>query len=177
LGTLIWIVYELITQESLPPLSWVDAVFVGRYALVGLALWRYPAAWPGRRGLELGAVVLLVAVAAWFGVFQPALLATGRPWPYFLGVAIYPVFDAGLVYLAGRRFGTAGSPGWKRVTALLLGALAAYGAANWFNFSIRMASAGADSSWAALFWLLADVFAGAAGIYSLRQERECLVIE
>ncbi len=168
LGNVAWIIYDMmIDQGSLPPLSWIDTLYLGRYLLLGLAWWLYPDGKKSARwGLELAGVMLLVGLVAWFSLYQPMLASTGRSWAYFLGVAIYPILDAGLVYAAWRGF-QASVSGMKPVIALLLLALVSYGGANVINFSARMASVEALSNWATLFWLLADLLTGIASVYFL----------
>ncbi len=174
LGNLIWIGYEMARQQSLPPLSPVDSLYLGRYLLVGWAFWVYPAPWPGRRGLEITAAMLLMAVVAWFSLFRPVLASTAPAWPDFLGVAIYPVLDAGLVYAALRRFLELKGDWGRPAFGLLLLAMLCYGAANWINFTVRMTPAERLFDWASLFWLLTDLLTGLAAMVWQRQEKRVL---
>jgi len=171
LGSIIWGVYELTTRQSLPTLTMLDSLYLGRYLLVGLALWLYPTMWTGRRAWEAAAVILLAGLVAWLSWFQPMLAATGRSWTYFLGVAIYPPLDAGLIYTAWIRYrGLANHP-LRPVIVLLLLALISYGIANCINFNARMFSLEADPGIASLLWLLTDLLTGVAALYYLFKVR------
>jgi hypothetical protein len=166
-GNVAWISYELIGQRSLPPLSWIDTLYGGRYLLIALAWWSFPEMRKsGRWWLEMAGVMVLAGTAAWFSLYAPLLAATGRAWSYFLGVAIYPILDAGLIYAAGRGY-QASRARLKPVIALLGLALVSYGMANLINFSARMNSIETLSDWATIFWMAADLLTGGAAVYFL----------
>jgi hypothetical protein len=176
LGNVAWIAYDMVAETSLPPLSWVDGFYLARYLFVGLALWRYPLPCPRRRGLELLGVWLIAALVAWVSLFQPTLASTGRSWAYFVGVAMYPVLDAGLVYAAWQRWQRASSVPWKQTMVLLSMAMLSYGLANWINFGARMASPDADAPLATLFWSTTDVIVGLAAVLCWRREQRDTLI-
>lgn len=166
IGNVIWAAVDILSGESVPTLTWIDAFYLARYALVGAALWCWPDLLPGRRALQTAAVVGLVGMLGWFLVFRPTWSAAGGPWTHILGVAMYPVLDAGLVFLAWAR--------WLRcreavpreaassceATPFLLWALVAYGIANWINLFARTASLAAQPLAAAIGWLAADLLVG-----------------
>lgn len=158
LGNMAWIGYDMLVGSSLPTLSWIDAIYLGRYLLVGLALGLYP----GRRGIEFTAILIAATLLAWFILYQPTLALTERSWTHFVGVAIYPILDAGLLYTAWRRGRETVSLAVRQALVLFTLALLSYGVANWINFSVRMVSPDAHSPWAELCWLLSDVLTGLA---------------
>jgi hypothetical protein len=158
-GNVAWITYELWAGVTLPTLTWIDALYLARYGLIGLALWSHPRPWPVRRAGELAGVLVACAALAWLLFLRPVWTSTGGSWTHFLGVAIYPVLDVGLIYLAWRRWqGTRASP-FGSVMVRLLSALGAYGVANWINFRVRMSSLEANSLLATAFWLSSDALA------------------
>jgi hypothetical protein len=170
LGNGAWIGYDILVGSSLPTLSWIDAIYLGRYLLVGLALGAYPTLWSRRRGVEFIAILVAATLLAWFMLYRPTLAVTERSWTHFIGVAIYPIFDAGLLYAAWRRGRETASRAMRQALALFTLALLSYGIANWINFRVRMVSLEAYSLWADLCWLLSDVLTALALVrfYRLR---------
>jgi len=163
LGNVAWVIYDLSSGNSLPPLSWVDGFYIGRYVLIGLALWQYPVAWPGRRGLVLAAVLWATALVLWVAYFQPVWTLTEQPVAQLIGVALYPILDAGLVFCGWARHRE--TEGRVRQTVMLLSlAMTAYGVANLINFWVRMSSPDGDSLWATAFWLTCDIMTIVAAV-------------
>lgn len=161
-GNVAWGVHDMVTGSRLPPLSWIDLIYLARYVCIALAFWLYPAVWPRRRLLEAVGVLILTALALWVTVYRTELAASKRAWDEFIGVAIYPVFDAGIVYLSLSRWRENEEAVWKLTVLLLLAGASAYGVANMINFFVRMAAVDAVSGWADLFWFLSDALAVAA---------------
>jgi hypothetical protein len=171
LGNAVWIAYEMWSGAAVPTLTWIDALYLARYALIGAALWLHPRPWPARRAWEPVAVLIAFAGLAWLLFLRPVWRSAGGTWDHFLGVAIYPVLDAGLIYLAWRRWrGTRAAP-FGRAVVRLLGALLTYGVANWINFRVRMSSLEAGSLLATAFWLASDVLALAAALTVRRRDQ------
>lgn len=162
LGNIAWIAHDLLTGSRLPPLSWIDLLYVARYVCVGLAFWRYPTVWERQKLWEVGGLILLAALALWVGVYRTELAEMKRPWSDFVGVAIYPVLDVALIYVVAARWREVAQEAWKRTLFLLLLATLAYGIANGINFCVRMTSVASESAWATLCWLLTDVLVAAA---------------
>jgi hypothetical protein len=171
-GNVAWIVHDLVTGRALPSLSWVDLLYLARYVCIGLAFWRYPVVWPRQKLLETGGVALLAALGVWVCVYRTEFVFVKRAWDQVLGVAMYPVFDAGLIYMMSARWREMPVEPWRRTTFLLFLSTLFYGIANGVNFCVRMASANGNSDWTTLFWLLADVFMIAALVWFARRENE-----
>jgi len=173
-GNLAWTVYDMVGGKSLPTLSWIDGFYLGRYLLIWLAFWRYPAPFSPWRGLEVLAAMAISGLLAWVGLFQPVLTSTERSLPYFLGVAIYPVLDAALVYTAWIRWRQVITPALKQAVLVLILAMLVYGVANWINFGVRMVSLDAESLLATLAWTLSDGLLCIAIVVFLRQRDELM---
>jgi hypothetical protein len=111
-------------------------------------------------------LVLLVAVAlsaAEYFAASPELRETAIYW----AGAVYPILDAGLIYV-GLSAWWRESPGRLRnALGLLALGLIAYGLANWLNFYGRLVSYEAVSSLASFFWPLSDIFAGLGVLHLL----------
>ncbi|MBN1934618.1 MAG: hypothetical protein JW934_08125 [Anaerolineae bacterium] len=168
-GNVIWAVHDMTTGTVLPPLSWVDALYVARYVCLGVAFWQYPAAWEKRRLLEVGGLLLLLALALWAALYRTEFVNVERSWDQVLGVAIYPVLDVGLIYVLALKWREMPVEPWRRVLLLLLLGALAYSIANGINFCVRMASLDGSSDWATLFWFGCDLFAAAAAIWFARR--------
>ncbi len=166
-GNLAWGIHDVVTGERLGILSWIDGFYIARYILVFWALWRFP-----RRPLairEVWAYLALLAAATasiWLTLFRPTMADLPRPLLYFFGGALYPIMDVVLLYaalllrarIADRRMRVA--VGW------LIGAMVAYGMANWINFGVRSVALDAFSMIAGAFWLFTDVGTGIAALYA-----------
>ncbi len=181
-GNVAWAAHDVITGSRLPPLSWVDLIYLLRYVCVALALWFFPTVWPRRRLWEVGGVLLLAALCLWVCVYRTELANTQRAWNEFLGVAIYPVLDASVIYLILTRWrevdGAAGrGTVWQRTLLLLLVGAGLYGAANLINFFVRMALPDAASAWADRLWFLNDVLACLAAAWFLWDVRQGRLLE
>lgn len=168
-GNVIWAVHDMTTGTVLPPLSWVDVLYVARYVCLGVAFWLHPAAWEKRRLLEVGGLLLLVSLALWATLYRTEFVNVERPWDQVLGVAIYPVLDVGLIYILALKWREMPVEPWRQALILLLLGTLSYGVANGINFCVRMASIDGSSSWADLFWFGCDLFTVAAAIRFARQ--------
>ncbi len=172
LGNVVWVIHDVVTGRVLPNFSPVDLFYLARYALVAMALWRAPRPLPRRRLLETLAVVALAMAAGWPTIFRPAWETTGRSWGHLIGGAIYPILDAGIIYLALIRWRTVEAPGYRAALAWLFWGLISYGVANWINFSSRVIAFESFVLGATIFWLLSDILTGAALVSYARQRRE-----
>jgi hypothetical protein len=165
LGNVVWAAYEMLTGKELPYISLVDAIYLVRYALVLLAYWRYLRA-PGRRQWIRLLLVLLVAVVLSAAEYFAAPLELRKTAIYWAG-AVYPILDAGLIYVSLSAWWRE-LPGRQRnAYGLLALALIAYGLANWLNFYGQMVSYEAVSGLATFFWPLSDILAGLGMLHLL----------
>jgi hypothetical protein len=172
LGNIAWGTYEALTGESLPILSWVDAIYVTRDILVLMALWCYPGRPLRRREFDVVAITAATAAMAWWLVFRPTLTAaeiTPQRIRDFIGVAIYPILDAGLIYAALLTWAGAAKGRMRHAVGLILASAICYGIANSFQFGVRVVP-DYTSSLPDPFWLLSDLLAGAAAAYTLWRE-------
>jgi hypothetical protein len=172
LGNIVWGMYEMLTGEPLPILSWVDAIYVARDILVLMALWRYPGRPLRRREFDVVAITAATAATAWLLVFRPTLTAaeiTPQRVRDFIGVAIYPILDAGLIYAALLTWTGAAKGRLRHAVGLILASVICYGIANSFQFGIRVVP-DYTSGLPDHFWLLSDLLAGAAAAYILWRE-------
>ena len=92
----------------------------------------------------------------------------------FLGVAIYPILDAALVYTAWIRWRQDVATALKQAVLVLTLAMLVYGVANWINFGVRMVSLDAESAPATLAWALSDGLVVVAIVCFLRQRDELM---
>ncbi len=161
-GNIAWGVHDILTAERLGIFTWIDGIYLARYAMIGWALWHYPR--EPERWTDYAAVTLVATMCIWatlFRVMRPSI--PQRPFWYFMGGALYPILDTALIYaalMAWLRIGA--GAGIKRSMGLFALAMFVYGAANWINFTVRAIALDASSDWAAFFWLLADGFTGLA---------------
>jgi len=172
LGNIAWGVYEMATGESLPILSWIDAIYVTRDVLVLMALWRYPGRPLRRRACDVVTIVAAAAAIAWLLVVRPTLAAaeiTPQRIRDFVGVAIYPILDTGLIYAAFLTWASVSKGRLRHAVGLILASAICYGVANCFQFGVRIVP-NYTSSLPDLFWLLSDLLAGSAAAYILWQE-------
>ena len=172
MGNIAWGIYEMLTGESLPILSWVDAIYATRDILVLMALWRYPGRPLRRREFDVIAIPAATAAIAWLLVFRPTLTTaalTPQRIQDFIGVAIYPILDAGLIYAALLTWAGAAKGRLRHAVALILASAICYGIANSFQFGIRVVP-DYTSGLPDPFWLLSDLLAGSAAAYILWRE-------
>ena len=172
MGNIAWGMYEMLTGESLPILSWVDAIYVTRDILVLMALWRYPGRPLRRREFDVITIPAATAAIAWLLVFRPTLTAaaiTPQRIRDFIGVAIYPILDAGLIYAALLAWAGAAKGRLRHAVALIFASAICYGIANCFQFGVRVVP-DYTSSLPDPFWLLSDLLAGSAAAYILWRE-------
>lgn len=172
LGNIAWGLYEMLTGESLLTLSWVDAIYVTRDILVLTALWRYPGHPLRRREFDVVTIVAAAAAIAWLLVFRPILNATEitpQRIRDFIGVTIYPILDAGLIYAALLTWAGGAKGRLRHAAGLILASTICYGIANCFQFGVN-AVPDYTSGLPNLFWLLSDLLAGAAAAYTLWRE-------
>ncbi|MBN1579767.1 MAG: hypothetical protein JXA89_03630 [Anaerolineae bacterium] len=171
-GNVVWIVHDMATGTVLPPLSWVDLLFVARYVCFGIAFLLYPAPWPRQKLLEVGGVIVLTALGVWVCIYRTEFVFVKRDWDQVLGVAMYPVFDLGLIYMLSARWREMSTEPWRRSLFLLFLSALSYGGANGIQFCVRMASVDDSSNWATLFWFLSDVLMIAAIVWFARRRED-----
>ncbi len=157
LGNVAWIVHDLVTGTELDTFSVVDLFYVLRYVLIGWALWLYPTPLSRRSWLWIVGTMLVVGVIVWLVYYNPAMTLRGGDWTNFLGLALYPVLDAGIVTLAWLRVRAAWGSAWSRYAFLLFCAMTSYGIANTINLTEYVFSR-TGGTWQNVFWVLADVF-------------------
>ncbi len=157
-GNIAWIVHDLVTGTELDNFSLVDLFYVAHYGLIAAALWLVPKSLSRRAELWIAGVMLGTAAIVWAVYFIPAMALRGGPWTNFLGVAMYPVLDAGLLTLAWLRLRAARGSTWDRVALLLFCSVASYGIANTLNMTGYVFSPIAGGLLPNVFWILTDVF-------------------
>jgi hypothetical protein len=158
LGNIAWIVHDLITGTELDTLSVVDLFYVSRYILIAWALWLYPAPLSRRSWFWIGGMILAALVIIWAVYFNPAMTLEGKGWIDFLGMALYPALDLGIITLAWLRFRTPQPSGWSRYSFLLFCAMLSYGIANTINLTAYVFSVVPGGILQNVFWLLTHVF-------------------
>lgn len=158
LGSLAWIVHDVVTGTELDTLSVIDVFYVSHYVLVGCALWIYPAPLSRRAGLWVGGTMLVTSVVVWTVYFNPAMALRGGDWTGFLGLAMYPVLDAGMITLAWLRVRAARHSAWSMYALLLFCAMVSYGIANTINLTEYVFSLLSSGILQNVLWMLTDVF-------------------
>jgi hypothetical protein len=158
LGSAAWFIHDLTTAAPLTSFSYVDLFFLARYALIGLALWLYPAPLPGRAGAWVVAAMLIVNFVIWPVYFQPVMAQQPGPWTDFLGYAMYPTLDVGMVVLVWLRYRAVDETSWARVALWLLCSMLSYGLANTVNLSEYAFPPLTGGALPNLLWILSDVF-------------------
>ncbi len=170
LANVLWILHDVITGASLPPLSAVDGLYLARYVLVWLAFWWYPDSFRWRQAWGLIGVVVGTAAVAWIGHYGLVWRSTDVTLAYFLGVAVYPILDAGLIYSGAIRAWQTKTKPSRALKGTIVASLVMYGVANWLNFNLRMGLLSPMSLWPTCFWMLCDLgIAAATTAYILRQ--------
>jgi hypothetical protein len=159
-GNIAWSVHDLVTGRPIPIFSWLDVIYLARYAAILVGLSRFPRRWSLLRWLGWGVVFLGAVALIWLTLFRPTLPLSTTPWAHFLGGAFYPMVDAALLYAALLAWSDAGTRRLRWALGWFALAMFAYGAANWVNFSVRVMDLGAGALLAGLFWLLADLLTG-----------------
>ncbi|HSK88045.1 MAG TPA: hypothetical protein VK880_06810 [Anaerolineales bacterium] len=158
LGNIAWIVHDLVTGTELDTFSVVDTFYVLRYVLIGWALWLYPTLLSRRAWVWIVGTILAVSVVVWAVYYNPAMALRGGDWTGFLGLALYPVLDAGIVALAWLRMRAARGSAWDRYASLLFCAMASYGIANTINLTEYVFSFDSSGVLQNVFWLSTDIF-------------------
>jgi hypothetical protein len=158
LGNIAWIVHDVVTGTMLDTFSVVDLFYLLRYMVIGCALWLYPVRFSGRSGLWVGGTMLLVNAVVWAIYYNPAMALRGGDWTGFLGLALYPVLDAGIVALAWLRVRATQQSAWSRYVFLLFCSMASYGIANTINLTEYVFALVSSGVLQNIFWILADVF-------------------
>ncbi len=156
-SSILWGVYMLLVSDEIVP-GITDLFYVLRYILFGLAIWLHPKRFQLRQLAEILAVMLAAGFILWFGLSQPLLAAASQNRDYILGGVIYPVLDAGAIWLVGQRWNSEQSA-WKSVFGFLLLSSLAYGLANLVNYWARSLDTTADHLVALIAWLLTDILA------------------
>jgi hypothetical protein len=164
-GNIAWGVHDLTTGGVLATLSIIDGFYIARYVAVAVAFLTYRP-----RSARRWEAWVLMAVAAtalvWLALYRPVLGAGQRPFGYFAGLAIYPVLDLPLIYIALLAWARAPAALSNSVLGLTTLAMVSYGVANWLNFSKRAVTLEAYTHLADLFWFLTDVLTGGAAVYA-----------
>lgn len=157
LGSIAWIVHDLVTGTELDTLSVIDLFYISRYVLLGCTLWLYPAPLPRRAAFWMGGTMLATGLVVWAVYFNPAMALRGGDWTGFLGLALYPVLDAGILALAWLRVRATQGSAWGRTAFLLFCTMASYGVANTINLTeyVFSRTGGVLQN---VFWILTDVF-------------------
>ncbi len=158
LGNIAWIVHDLVTGTELDTLSVIDLFYVLHYVLVGYVLWLYPAPLSRRAWLWIGGTMFVVNAVVWAVYFNPAMALQGGDWTGFLGLALYPILDAGIIALAWLRVRATRQPPWSRYAILLFGIMASYGIANTLNLTEYVFPPISGGILPNVFWILTDVF-------------------
>jgi hypothetical protein len=171
LGNIVWgvldTVVDTIALEGLATLSLVDLFYLARYGLVALALvGRVPAS--AQRWEAWIALAATATALVWLALYRPVLTTDPRPFSYFLGLAIYPVLDLPLAYIALLAWAYAPKGSARPTLGLIALAVLSYGIANWLNFSKRAVTLESYTHIADLFWFLSDVLTAGAAL-SARQ--------
>jgi hypothetical protein len=102
--------------------------------------------------------MLVAGVVVWLVYYSPAMTLPGSGWANFLGLALYPVLDAGIIALAWLRVRAAHGSAWSRSAFLLFCAMVSYGIANTINLTEYVFSL-PGGVWQSVFWILTDIFA------------------
>jgi len=171
LGSLAWGLYEAIAGKDLPLFSLIDAFYLGRYLLVGWAIWRFPQALPGRRLSSMALTMAAATLIAWMA-FDQTQAVFEQPVVYLLAVATYPVLDAGLLYALGLRFRGLNGTAHRKPFFWFAGAIVAYSAANWINYLGLIELWNSHTALKSILWLLCDVFVAVAAISYVRCSSE-----
>lgn len=158
LGNIAWIIHDLVTGTLLDTFSAVDLFYVAHYGFIAVALWQYLTPLPRRAWLWIGAAMLAVNALVWAIYFAPLMALKNGAWTDFLGVAMYPVLDAGLITLAWLRYRAARRSAWDRVALFLFFAMMSYGIANTINMTSYVFSMNPSGISQNLFWILTDIF-------------------
>ncbi|RPI93843.1 MAG: hypothetical protein EHM40_08525 [Chloroflexi bacterium] len=158
LGNIAWIVHDLVTGTELDTFSVIDLFYVSRYVLIGCALWLYPVLLSRRAWFWIGGTMLAASVVVWAVYFEPAMALRGGGWTDFLGLALYPVLDTGIVVLAWLRVRATRGSAWSRYAILLFCVMASYGIANTINLTEYVFSPIAGGILQHVLWVLTDVF-------------------
>lgn len=135
LGTIAWIVHDLVTGTELSEFSIVDLFYISRYVLLGCVLWLYPAPLSRRDGVWVGGALLAGGVIARAVYFEPITALLGVTWIGFLGQVMYLILDVGIIALAWLRFRAPRPASWNRYVLLLVCAMLSYGTANTINLT------------------------------------------
>lgn len=160
-SSLVWGLYALLVSEDIPDL--IDGLYVLRYLFVGLAFWLYPVGWPWRRLVGVVASMLAAAAALWFGFVQPLRAISSQPFSFILAGTIFPLLDAGMLYIVWARWRELAGQSLRPVFGWLVLSALAYGVANWANYWVRAVNPEGNSLLALIGWLLTDVFVATAG--------------
>lgn len=159
LGNIAWALYEVLSGESLPRISLVGLFYVTRYLLIGLAYWRCLLVPRGRQWASLAVAMALAAailVATLFLSAPPSRLSASA----VVGV-LYPVLDAGLIYIALQSWKREPSGPQRNTLGLVTLSMLAFGVANTLNLLGQTLEVDSLVILTGLFWPLSDVLTGA----------------
>jgi hypothetical protein len=158
LGNIAWILHDMTTDRPLGAFSFIDLFYVLRYVLVGFALWAYPLPLNRKAGVGAGFVTIVVNALIWMAYFPPAMKLHGGDWMGFLGLAMYPAFDAALIMLAWFRLRSLQRKEQVNFFLFLFFSMLFYGIANILNLAEYIFLSSSSGVLPAIFWILADVF-------------------
>jgi len=139
-------------------LDWIDYLYIARYVLVFLAFLIYPQLWGWRIWLGVLVSILVGWLLIWLLLARPAQ----NPDPSYVWAGmIFPVMDVGILFAAVYRWRASESvlqSTWMWLSLAML----SYGAANWFNYSVRVTNPDADSLPALILWPLSTILTAVA---------------
>ena len=158
LGNIAWAIHDLVTGTPLDTFTGIDLLYVLQYVSIGYALWLYPVSLSRQVWFWVGGAMLAMNVAVWLIYSNRAITPGGMDWVSFLGVAVYPALDAGIVTLAWSRVRLARGSAWRRYAFLMFYAMASYGIANIINLTESVFSPISGGILPHVFWVLTDVF-------------------
>ncbi|MCC7119590.1 MAG: hypothetical protein IT310_13780 [Anaerolineales bacterium] len=157
LGNLAWVLHDAMTGTALATFSFVDVFYILRYALVALALWLYPTPLTQKFWKWVGLAAGMTGALVWAFYFRPAMDLNGGDWISFLGLALYPVLDAGLIAIAWLRVRASRETSWSQPAVILFLAVMSYGLANTLNLTEYVFPPLSSGVLPNLFWILTDV--------------------
>ncbi len=164
LGNVVWGISSL-TSEMEPSLfSWIDGLYVARYAVIFLGLWFFSRPWRWTRWAAVVVIATAATALLWSVFFRPVMHEVENPVLFFASGALYPVLDPVLLFGALCAWLAMTDARGRRAAALLIATFLCYGAANWINFVVRGTDWNVTTPWATLGWGISDILAAIAGL-------------
>lgn len=165
-GNLAWAGYDFVTGGNLAIFSWINGFYIARYGLVFWTFWRYPRRKMCVNWVAYGALLAASTALIWAAIVRPAQATLAQPFMYLFRGALYPMMDVGLLYVVLEAWTNTTEERMCVAMRWLFMAFAAYGIADWLNFSVRLISFEVFSPAAGVFWVLADLGIGVAALYA-----------